>query len=191
MNVWDIVKTVGTGAISALVPGGGAIIGAINAFLPDSSKLSSDATGQQAADAIQGLPASDRAAIMAKKFDVTITEIKESHSTVRAMLESDAKTPHTTRPYIAKGAFHVVAFTIISIVSVWIVSVYNEATETVKAIMDGWPFIVAVLAPLVTLLHAYFGVLKDEHKQKLDAANGVANPQGIAGMLAGMFGGKK
>jgi len=191
MNVWDIVKTVGAGAISALVPGGGAIVGAINAFLPDSSKLPQDATGKQAAEAIQSLPASDRAAIMAKEFDVTITEIKESHSTVRAMLEADAKIPHTTRPYIAKGSFHVIAFTIIAIVSVWIVSVYTEANATVKAVMDGWPFIVAVLAPLVTLLHAYFGVLKHEHKQKLDAANGVANPQGIAGMLAGMFGGKK
>ena len=53
--------------------------------------------------------------------------------------------------------------------------------------VEGWQFILAMIAPLVTLLWAYFGVLKTEHKNKLDAANGMSNPSGIAGILSTML----
>jgi len=191
MKFWDIVKTVGGAVVSNVGPGGAASVNAVNAFLPDDSKLSESATGDDVATAIQSLPADQRASVMNKELDVTMTEIKESHSTVRAMLEADTKTPHTTRPYIAKGSFHVIAFTIITVISVWAYGVFIKDTDIIKAVMDGWPFVLAVMGPLVVLLHAYFGVLKQEQKNKLDAANGVAQPSGIAGMLAGMFGGKK
>jgi len=187
MNVWDIVKTVGSGIISSVVPGGGAIIGAINAMLPDDKKLPENATGEQAADAIQSLPPDQRAQVIQKEFEVDITQIVEAHSTVRAMLDADAKTPHTTRPYIAKGSFHVVAFTIITAVSIWSYGVSTQKPELVKAVMDGWPFILAVIAPLVVLLHAYFGVLKQEQKNKLDAAGGSTAPSGIVGLVSSLL----
>jgi len=48
--------------------------------------------------------------------------------------------------------------------------------------------VLAVMAPLVTLLYAYFGVLKSEHKNKLDAAAGSAPaPAGIAGILSAVL----
>jgi len=185
MNVWDIVKTVGSGVISALVPGGSEIISVINEFLPDDKKLSHDATGAQALNAIQSLPAKERADLMSKSFDVDMMQIKESNSTLRMMLESDAKNPHSTRPYIAKGSFLVVAFSIIVMISLWAVSVFNHQIGTIKVVVDGWPFVLAVMAPLVTLLYAYFGVLKNEHKNRLDAASGGStSPSGITGILS-------
>ena len=187
MKLWEIVKTVGTGIISTMVPGGPLIVGAINEFLPDDKKLPDNATGQQAQDAISTIPAADRAALMDKQFDVEITQIKESHSTVRMMLESDAQNPQTTRPYIAKQAFHVIAFSIIATTAMWAYAVLTDNVDMVKAIMDGWPFIVGVNGTLATLLLSYFGVLKQEHKQKLDAANGVANPTGVTGLLSALF----
>lgn len=190
MKLWDIVKTVGTGLISTMVPGGPLIVGAINAALPADQQLPENATGQQAQDAIASIPAADRAALMDKQFDVEITQIKESHDTVRTMLESDAIAPHTTRPYIAKHAFHVIAFSVIATTLMWAYAVLKANTEMVTAIMNGWPFIVGVNGTLATLLLAYFGVLKQEHKQKLDAAGGHPSG-GISTILAAFLSKKK
>jgi hypothetical protein len=185
MKLWDIVKTVGSAALQVALPGTGSlIVGAVNEFLPDDKKLPAGATGDDIGGAISRLPAADQAAIMEKEFDVEITQIKESHSTVRTMLESDAKNPHSTRPYIAKNSFHVVAFSIIMIVSVWAYGVMSGDLLIVKAVVEGWPFIIAAIGPLVTLLWSYFGVLKQEHKNRLDAANGGSTPAGVSGILS-------
>jgi len=185
MNILEIAKTVGASALNMMIPGAGsAILGVVNAFLPDDQKLPEYATGHDVANAIQAMPADKRAELMSKQFDVDIAQIKEAGSTLRTMLESDAKNPHSTRPYIAKGAFLVVAFSIVVIVSLWAISVFNQNVSTVKAVVDGWPFVLAVMTPLVTLLYAYFGVLKDEHKHKLQAASGNAPASGMAGILS-------
>lgn len=185
MKLWDIVKTVGSAALQVALPGTGSlIVGAVNELLPDDKKLPAGATGDDVIRAIASLPPEQQASIMEKEFDVEITQIKESNSTVRAMLESDAKNPHSTRPYIAKGAFHVVAFAVIVAISVWAYGVFIRDDDLVKAVMDGWQFVLAVIGPLVTLLWAYFGVLKQEHKNRLDAANGSSTPGGIAGILS-------
>lgn len=184
MNLWAIAKSVGLGVVKNMVPGGAAIIDTINAVLPDDRKLSSDATGSEVMKAVDSLPPEQRAAVMEKQFDVDITQIKESNSTVRMMLEHDAKNPHSTRPYIAKQAFHVIAFAVITVVSLWAYGVGMQNKELVAAVMGGWEFVLAVIMPFVTLLWAYFGILKQEHKQKLDAANGQSTPTGIAGILS-------
>jgi hypothetical protein len=184
MKLWDILKTVGTGVITS-VTGGAAplVLGAINAVLPDDAKLPEGATGQQAQDALASIPAEARAKLMDKEFDVQITQIKESNSTVRMMLESDAASPHTTRPKIAMQSFQVIAFSIITTTALWAYAVLAGDVEMVTAIMDGWVFIVGVNGTLATLLLAYFGVLKQEHKQKLNAAGG--HPSG--GVLSSLI----
>ena len=185
MKLWDILKTVGSAALQVALPGTGSlIVGAVNEFLPDDKKLPAGATGNAIGDAIARLPAADQAAVMEKEFDVEITQIKESYSTVRTMLESEAKSPHSTRPYIAKGSFHVVAFSILLIVSVWSYGVISGDSAMVKAVVDGWPFILAAIGPLVALLRSYFGVLKHEQKNKLDAACGHSTPAGVSGILS-------
>lgn len=188
MKLWDIVKTVGSAALQTALPGTGSlIVGAVNAMLPDDKKLPESATGQQITTAISTLPPEQQAEVMNKKYDVTIEDIKQSHSTLRTMLESEAVSPHTTRPYIAKGSFLVVAFAIIVAVSIWAYGVIKSDDGIVKTVVDGWPFIVAVTGPLIVVLHSYFGVLKKEHKNRLDAANGSATPLGIAGLITSLF----
>ena len=98
MKLWDIVKTVGGSVVRNAVPGGGLLVDVVNEFLPDDKKLPAEATGSDIASAVDSLPAEQRAQLMAREFDVDITQIQESNSTLRAMLDADTKTPHTTRP---------------------------------------------------------------------------------------------
>jgi len=187
MNLWDIVRKVGGGIISNTVPGGALLVAAVNEFLPNDKKLASGATGNDIQSAISGLPAAQQVEIMSKEFDVEITQIEESYSTLRTMLEHDASNPQSTRPYIAKHSFHVIAFCIVVVMSIFAYAVASKQVEMVKAIMDGWPFIVGILAPLAVLLRSYFGVLQSEKKAVLDAANGKTASVGLASSLAGLF----
>ena len=186
-KLFDILKTVGAGIIREVVPGGGLIVEAVNAFLPADKKLPAEATGPEVNAAVASLPGPERAAVMGKEFDVDLTRIKEGNETLRAMLEHDAENPHSTRPAIARGAFRVVAFVCILVVSVWAVAVLTGKDSTVEAVTDGWPFVAAVIAPLVTLLWAYFGVLKQEHKNKLNAAGGTSPAGSVVGILASLL----
>lgn len=188
MKLWDIVKSLGSAALQVALPGTGSlIIGAVNGLLSDDKKLPITATGHDVSAAIASLPPDQQASVMEKEFDVDIIQITESNATLRTMLETEAKSPHTTRPYIAKGSFHVVAFAIIVAVSLWAYAVLRENEGLVSTVMNGWPFILGVTAPLVTLLSAYFGILKKEQKNKLDAAQGNSTPAGIAGILSSLI----
>jgi len=181
----DIVKTVGSGILAA-VPGGPLVLGAVNAFLPDDEKLPDTATANQVNSAMARLTPDQQAQIMTKEFEVDITQIKESYSTVRVMLESDAKNPHSTRPYIVKHSFHLVAIISLIVIIMWAYGVGTDNDVLVTAVMDGWPFVVAIISPFVVLLKAYFGILKQEHKNKLQAAGGITPEpiKGIAGIIS-------
>lgn len=183
----DILKTVGAGILREVVPGGGLLVEAVNAFLPGDKKLPAGATGPEVSAAVAGLPAPQRAEVMGKEFDVDLSRIKEGNETLRAMLKHDAENPHSTRPAIARGAFRVVAFVCIAVISVWSYAVATGADEMVNAVTGGWPFVAAVITPLVTLLWAYFGVLKQEHKNKLNAAGGASSAGGVVGVLASLL----
>jgi hypothetical protein len=188
MKLWDIARTVGSAALQVALPGTGSlIVAAINKALPADKQLPADATGTDVSNAVASLPPEQQAALMEKQFDVDITQIKESHSTLRAMLDSDAKSPHTTRPYIAKQAFHVVAFISVVIVLMWAYAVATSDEALVKVIVDGWPWVLGVILPFVGWLNSYFGTLKQEHRSRLDAANGVSTPQGVAGILSSLM----
>lgn len=186
-SVWDIVKKVGAGIISNVVPGGSAIVSVINGFLPDDKKLPETATGSQAMTAIASLPPEQQVIVMSKQLEVDITQIKEENSTLRAMFESDNANPQSTRPKIALRSFNLVGIVTLVIISGWLYGVLSDKKDLVISIVDGWPFVGALLAPFVTVLLRYFGSIQSEHKNKLDAANGVSNPAGIAGAVSGMF----
>lgn len=187
MKLWDVVKSVGSSVIREVVPGGGILVDAVNEFLPDDQKLPNNATGKDVDKALASLPADQRARIMEKEFDVDITQIRQSNETVRAMLAADATTKHTTRPYIAKHAFHVVAFAVILTVAAWAYGVIASDDMMVQAITNGWPFILSVIGPFVVLLRAYFGVLRDEDRNRMSAASGNSSPAGLAGALSGLL----
>ena len=113
-NILDIIKTVGSEIVRNVVPGGSLIVSAVNAFLPSGKKLNDSATGSDLQSAIDSLPADQRARLISQQFDVDQTWIKESGSTLRAAIEADTKTPHTTRPKIALGCFRVLALVNVS-----------------------------------------------------------------------------
>jgi len=187
VKLWDVIRTVGSGVIREVVPGGGILVDAVNEFLPSDKKLPSNATGEDIDGALSALPPEQQARILEKEFDVDLTRIRQSNETVRAMLESDAKNQHTTRPYIAKGAFHVIAFAVVLVVSTWSYGVIMNRENLVEAVSSGWPFVLSVIGPFVVLLHAYFGVLKSEHKNRLDAAAGKSGAAGMAGLLSNLI----
>lgn len=64
MDLGNILKKVGGAIISTVVPGGSAIIGLINGFLPEDKKLPDNATGAQAQSAIATLSSVDQAQIL-------------------------------------------------------------------------------------------------------------------------------
>lgn len=187
MKIWDVVKSVGSSVIREAVPGGGLLVDAVNAFLPDDNKLPADATGGDLDRVVQSLPPEHRAELLGKEFDVDISQIRQSNETVRAMLEADTKTPQTTRPYIAKGAFHVVAFTVIVTVATWAYSIIMGREGLTESVSSGWPFVLSVIGPFIVLLHAYFGVLRTEQRNRLHAASGKPGPAGLAGVLSNLI----
>lgn len=182
MKLLNILKQVGGGIIKSVIPGSG-IIGVVNGLLSSGNKLSADASGDDASRAIAHLSEGDRITLLNREFDVKIEKLK----TIQSMLSADAIMPHTTRPYIAKQAFHIVAFSTVVIVGMWGYAVATANEVMIKAITEGWPFILAVTAPLVVILQAYFGVLKSEQKNKLDAGNGVSHAEGLGAFIGNIF----
>ena len=183
MDFGSILKTVGSGLISTLVPGGSAIIAGINAFLPDDKKLPDNATGEQAQSAINTLSPHDKAIVLSKQFDVEITAIKEYTKVAMALGDVD-KTGHSTRPTIAMMMACCVVFAIFVTISLFAYAIFKSDSKMIEAITGGWPFIVGVLSvPSSVILH-YFGKRTKEKQQKYEAVTGISAPIGI---LASIF----
>lgn len=174
MKFGDVLKKVGTAVFTEVVPGGSDIVNWINQFLPENKKLPSDfATGQDVQNAINVLPAEKQTELMEKEIDFKTVQIQEKYGALRAMLESDFKNPHTTRPKIAYGCFQVLRAETLIIVLLWAYGVAIRDKQLVVAVNDGWPFIAGLIAPFVTVLYGYFGILRSEHRQRLNAAQGL------------------
>lgn len=187
MNILDIAKTIGAAAFSVAVPGGAAILAGVNQLLPEGSKLPETATGNDVRATVSALPPEQRASVMEKQFDVDMTQIKESNDTLRVMLQSDAASPHSTRPRIAWWSFWLVALVTVVVVSLWAYGVGVQNDSLVKTVMDGWPFVASLVAPFVLLLRSYFGVLKQEQQNRLDAASGNSTATGLSGIISSVI----
>lgn len=182
MDFKSILKTVGSGLISNLVPGGSAIVAGINAFLPDDKKLPDNATGEQAQSAISSLPPETQAQVLCKEHDVTIEEIRGFTDRFKAMADVD-KSGNTTRPEIAKMMAQVVCFTIIVVVSMYAYAIASHDTSMIKAINEGWPMLTAIIATPTALLRAYFAMRTKEKQQKYEAATGTSAPASLLTLL--------
>lgn len=188
MKFWDIVKSVGSTALQVALPGTGSlIVGAINEMLPDGKKLPEGATGAEVQGALNHIPEAQRAELMVKQFDVTVEQLRQAGESNRAMLAADAGSTHTTRPYIAKGSFQVVAATILIAIAAWAYGVVTGDDAMVEKVVAGWPFILAATAPLVALLRAYFGVLETEQRDKLNSSQGAPAQSGLAGIVSALI----
>lgn len=179
MKLKDILKRVGAGIVRDVVPGGGILMDAIG------QKYSKDLTGDDLAAQI----ATDNPELLELEFDVKLEEIKQEGETLRAMLVAESHSTHTTRPYIAKHSFHVLAIATLAIAAGWLWAVYKSG-DPLQNILNGWSFALALLAPFVVLLRGYFGLLSHEHKNRLDGAHGPTQPTGLAGILKNFTRGK-
>ena len=187
MKLWDIAKTAGATALNIAFPGvGSAVVGMVNAFMPEDKKLPETASGNDLDTALKEMRPEDRARIIDHEIEVEITGIKEGNETLRAMLKADQMSNHTTRPKIAYQAFQVVGFCCIALVSAWVYGVVTDKVAIVKTIEDGSTFVLSVTAPLVTLLWAYFGILKQEHKNRMSTIAG-SPPVGVVSSILSAF----
>lgn len=183
MKLGDILKTVGSGLIQTLLPGTGSLIVAgINEFLPINKQLPETATVEQANSALNSLPPEHRASLLEKEFDVKM----EAYNTLQVMLQANAQSKHTTRPKIAYEVWQVVGITTIAFVFGWLFAVVTGNTEMISKIENSYMFAGMLIAPLIVWLNSYFGVLRDEAKDKLNSAQGhKVDP--VAGLIGKLF----
>lgn len=188
MKLKQIIRRVGSNIIRNVIPGGGLLVDTINAVLPPDKALAADATGAEMAGAIDGLPPELQASMLEKRYDVDLEFTKQEGKTRRAMLAAEANSKHTTRPRIAMGCFYVVAFLSVGITVTWIYAVLVHHHELVGEIHSGWAWVVALVAPFVTLLRLYFGDLRIEHSQRMDAARNATPRADSKGIIAQILG---
>lgn len=172
MKLLDLVKTIGTSVVRNVVPGGGLVVDIVNEFLPKDKKLTSQATGSDISNAVDSLPIKQRAQLMEREFDVNLAEIKEGHSTIRAMLENEAKSTHTTRPFVIKLFAYALVFVHVVAILFLGYAIIIENENMVSVTMGGWPYILVLTAPFTTAIASYFGILRKEQGKRLDATIG-------------------
>ena len=182
MNLLSILGRVGTSILADVIPGGNAILKVVNEFLPDDSKLGDKATGAEIQSAVSSLPAEQQAQVLTKEFDVEITAIKEHTNVIKALGDVD-KTGNSTRPAIAMMMARIVAFAVVVLISFLAVAMFNKDVDTIKAIGDNWPLVIAILGTPTALLRAYFGMRTREKQQKYQAVSNVAPISTFSGML--------
>lgn len=192
MDFLNIAKTIGS-AVVGLHPIGAMALGVVNQFLPENEKLPTTATGNELVSRVGQIPPEFQAQIMSQQFDVTMEQIKQSHLTMQTMLQTEAVSPQSTRP---KAVMIITWFVcVISFLYAFshFLAAVNGEVETIKALNDSFYVVVGILAPFFVVLHAYFGVLRDEKRDTLNTSQGLpAGAQGLLGKLAGkMLGGKQ
>lgn len=172
MDILSIAKSIGIGVFEQVVPAGSTILKSVNSMLPDDMKFIGNETGVEIAERIQSLPPELQHELELKEFDVKIEQLRQSHDTLRVMLAQDAVTPQSTRPKIALGAFRVVSGLSVLYMLMFSWAVIAGKTDMVDSVVSGWPLVVAIVAPFVLWLNAYFGIIKQETESKLNAMNG-------------------
>ncbi|AQS36627.1 hypothetical protein Sps_01461 [Shewanella psychrophila] len=182
MNLLSILGKVGASILADVIPGGNTIIKVINEFLPDDIKLGDRATGAEIQNVVSSLPAEIQVQVLAKQFDVEITEIKEYTNVVKALGDVD-KTGLSTRPAIAMMMSQIVAFSVVILISFLAVAMFNKDVATITAIGDNWPLVIAILGTPTALLRAYFGMRTKEKQQKYQAVSNTPPESVFSGLL--------
>ncbi len=156
------------------------IVESVNEFLSDDDKLDENSTGSDIGNALNKMPAEDRAAVMSKEFDVEIVKEQEHTKRFEAMARVDAS-GHTTRPKISLlFAWNLVLTSDALIGAICYGIIKNQIT-----LDTAWPAFVAILAPFAVVVKAYFGLRTAEKQQKYEMGSGVkSSPVGLLGALA-------
>lgn len=171
MKLSDILKTAGAAAIRHTIPNGSLVLELINSFLPDDKKLSGSATGAEAEQAIESLPADQRAMLMERELDVKLAEINSWTYIQQSLNEADASGA-STRPKIALMMSYVVMFTVLVFMSIWAISVIRHNTEILELLSGSWELVLTLLGTPTALLRSYFGMRTEEKVARYASAAG-------------------
>jgi len=145
-------------------------------------RITGAATPDEALKTIENNP---ELAVQFRRQAVQLEEawLKEQAAVFQTIFANEKDNPHTTRPKIAWCSFQILAAGTMIVLGLWGYAVGVENKDMVKTVMDGWPFVVAVLAPFVALLRAYFGILRDEKKAHLQAGTGQPVQSGLGAII--------
>ncbi|SCY45192.1 hypothetical protein [Desulfoluna spongiiphila] len=174
MNLKSIITKVGSSLVREVVPGGGLFLDAVNAFLPDDKQLGKNATGNDIQTAVGALPPEQRAQLLSREYDVEIAEIETHGRTQEAMAKADIARA-STRPQVAIMMAKVVAFAIITMVSIWAVAVLRNNTETLMVLANSSALVLTILGTPTLLLRSYFG-MRTKEKTAGQEAGPARNP---------------
>ena len=156
-EVFNAIKPFASVAAS-FIPGGPAVVGLLNAVLPDDKKLPETATGQQIMDAHSSLTPNQQSSLSEKKIDLEIAQEEGWTDRYKAMTAADG---HSTRPAIALMMARVLSFETLAF-TVWCF-VYPEQMRN--------PILWSVFGSLTLipggLLGKYFGELRKEQANRL------------------------
>lgn len=182
MNLKKILRKVGKNVISDVIPGAGTVLSVVEPFL---GKIDPRATtGEELEDLIDDLPPEQQVQILAHKFDVEIEETKQQGETVRAMLEAERHSKHTTRPHIALGSFYALAGLSFCVMAVMLGAVL-KSDDPLMHMINAWPVFMVILTPFATIIYQYFGKLTKEQQNRLDSVTlGGTKPGGAIGLLS-------
>lgn len=167
-------------AASNLIPGGPAILAAVNAFLPENEKLPETATGGELAAAVEKLPPEQRASLMEKEIDLKIVQEEGWTERYKAMCSGDGQ---STRPAIALMMAKVTCFVIILFTSAISIEVYLHGFDSLADNAGAWTIFATILGIPSSVLAKYFGELRREQQNRLGAKS-----SGIMGQILGSFG---
>lgn len=110
-----------------------------------------------------------------KLREIEAQELGTKGDVMKAMLLSESKSVHSTRPKIAYQAWQVTGTIVLAITFSYVYAVVTGNEEMINAMSSGWPLILALIAPMVGWLNAYFGILRKEDNDKMNAINGKPN----------------
>lgn len=187
MDIGSILKKVGGSLLkNAFPPMSGVAFDLINEALPSGKKLSETATGADAEKAIESLHPDQKAALLIKKLDVKIAEIKGWTNVVAALAEVD-KTGNSTRPKIAKDMSILIGFSVVVTLGPIAYAIVTGKSEVIDSISQAWPLIAAVIGIPAGIVNSYFGKRTKEKAQKYEATTNTPPVAGVLSQVIGMF----
>ena len=179
MGVWDVIKGVGTAAVSIMCPAAIPVIAAVNKFLPEDKQLDvNTATGEQLTAARESLPPEARVEIDRIAASVTIAQEEGWTERYKAQCDADGQ---STRPQIA---MLMAKMMMVPYIGIGIAMTYAIAAELVE-LADMWPTLLAYLSVPMGILNKYFGELRKEQANRLE----VKQP-GLIESIGSLFGKK-
>jgi hypothetical protein len=188
MKIKDILRA--AASVSAIgYPPLAAALPLINSLLPQNEHIAEHDTGDYIAARIAGLSPEQQARINDSEIDLEKTKVIEHTKIQQALAEVDI-TGRSTRPETVTKLTNTVCFTVIAVVTVWCISIINSDKDMAGSIIDGWPMIIALIAPMLAVIRSYFGMRTDEKNTRQHMAHGADKPlNGLAGIVRAIRGG--